>query len=256
MVERLLRRAPTRTPRWLNGETVLMTCARTGDARAVKALLAHGADVNAKEQAHHQTALMWAAAQRHPAVVATADRGARQRARALPHLSADRRRRADAARGPRGAELHGAARRQPRRCCSPPGSAMPNPRRCCWRPARTPTTRSRTASARWCSPRTAARDTWPPLLLEHGADPDASGAGYTALHAAILRSDLALVKALLARHANPERADHQRHADAARHDRLQSARDADRIDAVPARGQVPRGGDHAGYSSPPAQTRA
>ena len=28
------------------------------------------------------------------------------------------------------------------------------------------------------------------LLLEHGADPDAFGSGYTALHAAILRSDL------------------------------------------------------------------
>jgi ankyrin repeat protein len=40
-------------------------------------------------------------------------------------------------------------------------------------------------------------------LLEHGADPDASGSGYTALHAAILRSDLNLVKALLARGANP-----------------------------------------------------
>src|SRR4030095_12933994 len=41
------------------------------------------------------------------------------------------------------------------------------------------------------------------LLLEHGADPNAFGSGYTALHAAILRSDLNLVKALLARGANP-----------------------------------------------------
>jgi uncharacterized protein len=41
------------------------------------------------------------------------------------------------------------------------------------------------------------------LLLEHGADPNALGSGYTALHAAILRSDLPLVKALLARGANP-----------------------------------------------------
>jgi ankyrin repeat protein len=35
------------------------------------------------------------------------------------------------------------------------------------------------------------------LLLEKGADPNADGIGYTALHAAILRSDLALVKNLL-----------------------------------------------------------
>src|SRR5437762_278911 len=40
-------------------------------------------------------------------------------------------------------------------------------------------------------------------LLEHGADPNAFGSGYTALHAAILRSDLNLVRALLARGAEP-----------------------------------------------------
>src|SRR5205823_4277731 len=40
-------------------------------------------------------------------------------------------------------------------------------------------------------------------LLEHGADPNALSSGYTALHAAILRSDLNLVKALLGRGANP-----------------------------------------------------
>ena len=36
------------------------------------------------------------------------------------------------------------------------------------------------------------------VLLEAGADPDAAGAGYTALHAAALRGDLATVKALIA----------------------------------------------------------
>jgi ankyrin repeat protein len=39
------------------------------------------------------------------------------------------------------------------------------------------------------------------LLLEKGADPNAAGAGYTALHAAILRGDAPLVRALLARGA-------------------------------------------------------
>jgi uncharacterized protein len=66
----------------LNGETVLMTCARAGDAAAVRALLAGGASVNAKERAHDQTALMWAAAESHPDVVAALlERGADVRAR-------------------------------------------------------------------------------------------------------------------------------------------------------------------------------
>jgi uncharacterized protein len=51
------------------GETPLMTCARTGSADAVKMLLVHGADANAKEPNQNQTALMWAAAQRHAKVL-------------------------------------------------------------------------------------------------------------------------------------------------------------------------------------------
>src|SRR2546428_4646852 len=69
MVARLLAAGANASAALLSGETVLMTCARAGDAAAVKALLAHGADVNAKEHEHQQTALMWAAAQRHPDVV-------------------------------------------------------------------------------------------------------------------------------------------------------------------------------------------
>ncbi len=52
------------------GESVLMTCSRTGNAEAVSALIQHGATVNAFEHDHHQTALMWAAAENHPDVVA------------------------------------------------------------------------------------------------------------------------------------------------------------------------------------------
>jgi len=51
------------------GETPLMTCASTGTTEAVKDLLARGADVNAKETMHEQTALMWAAAEKRPAIV-------------------------------------------------------------------------------------------------------------------------------------------------------------------------------------------
>jgi ankyrin repeat protein len=51
------------------GETPLMTCAKTGSADAVRMLVEYGADVNAKEPLQSQTALMWAAAERHPDVV-------------------------------------------------------------------------------------------------------------------------------------------------------------------------------------------
>lgn len=51
------------------GETPLMTCASSGQAAAVRMLLARGAKVDATEPSQHQTALMWAAAERHPAVV-------------------------------------------------------------------------------------------------------------------------------------------------------------------------------------------
>ena len=52
-----------------DGETVLMTAARTGTVDAVKALLAHGATVDVREPSKGQTALMWAAAENNAAVV-------------------------------------------------------------------------------------------------------------------------------------------------------------------------------------------
>jgi ankyrin repeat protein len=59
------------------GETPLMTAARTGTLGAVKALLSHGAVVDAKDDRRGQTALMWAAAEGHAAVVqALIDAGA------------------------------------------------------------------------------------------------------------------------------------------------------------------------------------
>lgn len=51
------------------GETPLMTCAKTGSVDAVRLLIEYGAAVNAKEPAQNQTALMWAAAERHANVV-------------------------------------------------------------------------------------------------------------------------------------------------------------------------------------------
>jgi uncharacterized protein len=51
------------------GVPPIMTCARSGSVDAVRLLIAGDADVNAKEPAQNQTALMWAAAEHHPDVV-------------------------------------------------------------------------------------------------------------------------------------------------------------------------------------------
>jgi ankyrin repeat protein len=52
-----------------DGQTALMVVARTGRVDAARLLLSHGANVNAVEQWRGQTALMWAVAERQPAMV-------------------------------------------------------------------------------------------------------------------------------------------------------------------------------------------
>jgi ankyrin repeat protein len=52
-----------------DGETVLMTAARTGKVEAARALIVRGANVNAAETWMGETALMWAAAEGHGAMV-------------------------------------------------------------------------------------------------------------------------------------------------------------------------------------------
>src|SRR6185436_5151339 len=69
LVELLLNAGANPNTRIATGETPLMTCASTGSADAVRALIARGADVNAKEPSQNQDALMWAASERHPNVV-------------------------------------------------------------------------------------------------------------------------------------------------------------------------------------------
>lgn len=58
-------------PNWENpeGQTALMIVARTGNIDAAKALIKAGSQVNTKEDWGGQSALMWAAAQQHPAMV-------------------------------------------------------------------------------------------------------------------------------------------------------------------------------------------
>ncbi|TDI26820.1 MAG: hypothetical protein E2P06_01675 [Acidobacteria bacterium] len=82
MVTRLLAAGADPAAARSTDETPLMTCARTGALDAVTALLDRGVDVNAAESWHGQTALMWAAGERHPAVARVlVDRGADVHAR-------------------------------------------------------------------------------------------------------------------------------------------------------------------------------
>jgi ankyrin repeat protein len=68
IAEKLLNAGADPNAQTWTGETVLMTCSRTGLMVAVTAMLAKGAEVNAAEHRRGQTALMWAISQGHPMV--------------------------------------------------------------------------------------------------------------------------------------------------------------------------------------------
>ena len=183
-----------------SGETALMTAARAGSLGAVQALLAHGADVQAREATEEQTALMWAASQRHAEVVgALVDAGAavHARSRVRPVVQAHSARTSSegavvvveeggftpllfAARSGdlASAELLLAAGADPNDTAPAGTSAL-------------------VVAAH------SGHGALAGLLLDVGADANALGAGYTPLHAAILRGDAALVQALLAHGADP-----------------------------------------------------
>jgi ankyrin repeat protein len=69
MIEKLLTAGADANAAGTEDETPLMTVARTGSVDAAKVLLAHGAKVDTREGWHGETALMWAAAESHPAMV-------------------------------------------------------------------------------------------------------------------------------------------------------------------------------------------
>jgi ankyrin repeat protein len=93
-VRLLLRAGSDPNARIETGETPLHTCSRTGAVEAVLDLIEFGAKVQATEPEQNQTALMWAAAERHPDVVqalikAKADLDARSKKGFAPiHFSA------------------------------------------------------------------------------------------------------------------------------------------------------------------------
>jgi len=183
------------------GETPLMTCTRTGSVDGVTALFEHGAtNVNAQEASHGQTALMWAAAQEAPDVVRAllahgADVHARSTSRLLPvSLGGGGGNFRDAVLQPQGgatpllfAARHG--RIDNARLLLDAGADVNEA---------APNGESALVTASF-----SGQGAFAAFLLDRGANPNDTTAGYAALHAAVLRGDLELVKALCAHGADP-----------------------------------------------------
>jgi ankyrin repeat protein len=206
IVEMLLRAGARPDVALGSGETPLMTASRTGNVAAVKALLARGADPNARERLRGQTALMWAVAQHHPDVV-----------RVLIESNVD---------------LHARSHVRARRVNRGPDGTLTslNPSRDLideqqggFTPLLFAARQGGLETARLLVAAGANVNDVAPngtsalvvashsghgalamFLLEQGADPNADAAGYTALHAAVLRGELALVNALLSHGAKPD----------------------------------------------------
>ena len=207
MVDKLLTAGADPNTALPTGETALMTCARTGNRTAVKALLARRANVNARDRTRGQTALMWAAAARQTGVV-----------EALLELGADVNSRSEV--------TTGLVYTGMRYITSPPpvsSGTVVEINQGGFTPLLFVAQQGDVATAKVLMAAGAnANDTAPvgtsalvlavhsdneavaTYLLDQGADPNAAGAGYTALHAAVLRGNLQLVKTLLARGANPD----------------------------------------------------
>ena len=211
MIKRLLDAGANPNALPPTGVSPLMLASRTGSAEGARALLAHKAWVNAHENAHDQTALMWAVAQGYTDVVRVlldhgADVNARSRTNQLLMVR----------------EVSAA-----RQSC--PGA---NPSAPCvnsdigltggFTPILFAARQGSVASAKLLVAAGAnVNDVAPDgnsvlivaahaghaelaeYLLDKDANTNASGPGYTALHTAILRGDLGLVKTLLAHGANP-----------------------------------------------------
>ena len=182
----------------VSGETVIMMASRSGNADIVEQLAARGADVNVSAT-RGQTALMWAVSQRHSAVTKVL----------LAH----------------GADVHARSESWSQVMAVPPHV---------WRPYNRAIPHGN-STALWFAARVGDLESVKMLvaaganvndedasglsatgvaahsgfgdvvefLLENGADANASKAGYTALHAAILRRDEKSVSALLAHGADP-----------------------------------------------------
>ena len=193
MLEQLLEAGANPNVALSMGETPLMAAARSGNPRPVKLLLEAGANVNTTESEKGQDALMWAVAQQHADVVKVlishgADLHARSKIWYQLENTAGNTNPTGNYRMAHGGStpLIFVARNgdiETARVLIEAGSDVKD-------------TEASGASALVI----AAHSDHGPLaefLLDQGADPNTAEAGYTALHAAVLRSQIDLVKALL-----------------------------------------------------------
>jgi ankyrin repeat protein len=195
MVERLLQAGARPNA---GTERAVMVAAKTGSADVMRLLLAHGGDANSKEPDRSQTALMWAASEKHPDVVQVllqggADVWARTKAN---QPSRDMRTATPAAPRPGQAQDQAAGQSQGQGSRRPPSNGANG-----FTPLLFAVRVGDLDSARLLLDAGAdANDTADDgmsalvlsavrghpavatLLLDYGADPDADEAGYTALH--------------------------------------------------------------------------
>jgi ankyrin repeat protein len=186
--------------------TPLMEAARAGNVDGIRLLLAHGAKVNARESARGQTALMWAVSRQHPDVVKVllenrADVHARTESRPLMVMLDRGPRRAVKTSAQDARQIHAGG--STALIFAAQNGSVDAARLLLGAGANANDTaadgKSALVMAAFSGHTNVAL-----LLLDAGADPNAAGAGYTALHAAALRGDAALTRALLAKGANPD----------------------------------------------------
>jgi ankyrin repeat protein len=198
MVGMLLRKGADPAISLVSGESPVMTAARTGNAKVVELLLMAGADPNATG-ARGQTALMWASAQHHSAAVSVLlEHGADVHARsetwsqvmAIPPHSDP----ANQQNVPHGnnTALMFAARE----------GDVASAKLLVVAGARVNDSNARGTSAIVLAAHSGYRDLVE-FLLDVSADPDAAGAGFSALHLAIMRRDDGMARSLLEHGGDP-----------------------------------------------------
>lgn len=180
-----------------SGESPLMIAARTGNVQVVKALLASGANVNEKENSRGQTALMWAVSEQHTDVVRELIKaGADIQARTLSYSQTE-----NFVRNSHALDAYQKGGSTPILFAARVGD-LESTRLLLAAGANVNDTSPDGMNTVVLASR-SSHEKLAQLLVESGADPNAAGAGYTALHAAVLMSQPDLVKTLLAHGANP-----------------------------------------------------
>jgi len=198
MVGRLLQAGANPNLALLGGETPLMIASRAGNPDVITRLIDKGANVNARGP-RGQTALMWAVSQQHPDVV-----------KVLLARGADIHARSDVWKEMMAVPPHG--KPEYNRLIPHGGDTalmfaarvgdLASARLLVAAGANVNDADAWGVSAMVLAAHSGFADLVE-FLLDKGADANATGPGFTALHEAIMRRDDKMVSALLAHHANP-----------------------------------------------------